>query len=197
MTGRIPKTDEDRIQDNPEILGLYRGERFYRTSKIDGASCTCYKYENELNVCGRTLNYIESDSNSMWQIANRYNLKEKLPNGFAIQAECAGEGIQGNRLLLKGKDLFIFYVYDIENAQYLNLNDMRYFIKELSMKTVPIIEDDFILNHTMDEILELSNTPSPLNHLRPQEGIVYRLYDSTEKVTFKAISNEYLLKYGL
>jgi len=195
--GYVPKTDEDRIQGMPEMLEKYRGQRFYRTSKIDGTSCTVLKYDNELNVCGRKLNYIESPNNTMWRLAIKYNLKEKLPNNFAIQSECAGEGIQKNRHVLKGIDLYAFYVFDIEKNQYLKLNDMIHFVKDLGMKTVPIIEDNFILNHTMDEILALANAPCPFNPNVPQEGTVFRLYDSTEKISFKAISNEYLLKYGL
>jgi len=195
--GYVPKTDEDRIQGMPEMLEKYRGQRFYRTSKIDGTSCTVLKYDHELNVCGRKLNYIETPKNTMWCLANKYKLKEKLPNGFAIQSECAGEGIEKNRHVLKGTDLYIYYVFDIEKNQYLKLDDMLHFVKELGMKTVPVIEDNFILNHTMDEILALANAPCPFNPSVPQEGTVFRLYDSTMKISFKAISNEYLLKYGL
>jgi RNA ligase (TIGR02306 family) len=197
LPGFIPKTDEDRIQGMPEFLEKYRGQRFYRTTKLDGSSCTCFKHENVLGVCGRTLNFIESNNNSLWRIARKYDLKEKLPNGFAIQAECAGEGVQGNRHILKGQDLYIFYVYDIEKAQYLKLDDMLLFAKDLKMKTVPIMDDNFILNHNIDEIMALADGPCPYNPAVLREGIVYRLYDSTEKITFKTISNEYLLRYGL
>lgn len=197
IPGLIPKTDEDRIQGFPEWLERYRGQRFYRTVKLDGSSCTCFKNENEFNVCGRTLNYIENPNNSMWRIANQYRLRDKLPNGYAIQAECAGEGVQKNRHVLKGQDLYVFYVFDIAKHQYLKIDDMVLFVKDLGMKTVPILDDNFILNHTMDEILELANGPCPLNSEVLREGIVYRLYDSTDKITFKTISNEYLLKYGL
>ena len=195
--GFIPKTDEERIQGIPDFLEKCRGKRFYKTTKLDGTSCTIYKYENELNVCGRTLNYRESGNNTMWSIANRYQLKDKLPNGFGIQSECAGEGIQKNRHVLKGQDLYIFYVFDIEKHEYLKLDDMILFVKDLGMKTVPIMDDNFILNHTVDELMAMADGPCPLNPSVLREGIVYRLYDSTKKISFKTISNEYLLKYGL
>lgn len=195
--GFIPKTDEERIQSMPEFIDRYRGQRFYRTVKLDGSSCTCFKYEGEFNVCGRTLNYIESEKNTMWVISNRRNLKEKLPDGFAIQTECAGEGIQKNRHVLKGQDLYVFYVYDIQKGEYLRLDDMISFVKDIGMKTVPILDDNFILDHTVDQLMEMANGPCPLNPSVPREGLVYRLYDSTKKITFKTISNDYLLKYGL
>lgn len=195
--GFIPKTDELRIQSFPDMLEKYRGKRLYLTTKIDGTSCTVYKHEDILNVCGRTINFYEDERNAMWSIANRYNLKERLPDGYALQAECAGEGISDNRHQLKGQDLYIFYVFDINKFQYLMLDDMIHFVKDLGMKTVPILNDNFILNHTVEELLKMADQPCPLNPKVPQEGIVFRLYDSTEKLSFKAISNEYLLKYGL
>jgi RNA ligase (TIGR02306 family) len=194
--GFLPKTDEERIQTCPEMLEKYKGCRFYMTSKVDGSSTTIFKHENEFGVCSRNLEMKENETNAYWKMVYRYNLKEKLPNGFAIQAELAGEGVQGNPHKLKGIDIYVFYVFDIIKYQYLKLNDMLMFVQDLGLRTVPIIDDNFILNHTCDEILAMANMNSPLNPNVIQEGIVFRLYDSTEKITFKSISNEYLLKYG-
>lgn len=74
---------------------------------------------------------------------------------------------------------------------------MLLFVKDLGMKTVPIMDDNFILNHTVDELMAMADGPCPLNPSVLREGIVYRLYDSTKKISFKTISNEYLLKYRL
>ena len=197
LPGFIPKTDEDRIQSFPDLLEQFKGHRFYVTVKMDGTSCTCYKMEDDFGVCGRTLNFIESNNNTFWNIAHRYNLRDKLPNGFAIQAECCGEGIQKNRHVLKGQDLYIFYVYNILQGEYLKLDDMTSFAKDLGMKTVPILNDNFVLDHTVDELMALADGPFPYNPSVPREGLVYRLYDCSSKITFKTISNEYLLKYGL
>lgn len=195
--GYIPKTDEDRVQNCPELLEQYKGRRFYLTTKIDGTSSTYFKYDKEFGVCGKNLEFKENNKVIFWNIANRYNLKEKLPDGYAIQAETAGEGIQCNRHLLKGVDSYVFYVFDINNYKYLGVDDMLAFVKELGMKTVPVIDDNFILNHTCEELLKIADAPCPFNKNVLQEGIVFRLYDSTEKITFKVISNEYILKYGL
>ena len=196
LPGIIPKTDEERIQTCTELLEKYRGQRFYITSKIDGTSSTFYK-DGELGVCGHNIEFKENDKTIFWRLAKQYDLQNKLPDGFAIQAETAGGGIQSNRIKLKGVDIYVFYVFDIKKWQYLKLDDMLLFVKELGLKTVPILDDNFILNHTCDEILKKADNPSPLNPLCLQEGIVFRLYDSLEKISFKAISNEYLLKWGL
>jgi RNA ligase (TIGR02306 family) len=195
--GFLSKTDEERIQNIPDMLERYKGHRFYITSKIDGTSCTCFKFDNDFNVCGRNLNLRETPNNTMWRLANKYDLKNRLPNGYAIQAECAGEGIQSNRQKLKGQDLFIFYVINIGTGEYLQLNDMLLFAKDIGIKTVPVIDDNFIMNHTMEDLLKMADSPSPFSLDLPQEGMVLRLYESLSKVSFKVISNEYLIKYGI
>jgi RNA ligase (TIGR02306 family) len=195
--GFLSKTDENRIQQDISPLEKLKGQRFYLTSKIDGTSSTFYKYENVFGACGHRWEYKESEKNIFWKLAQRYNLKDKFPNGFGVQGETAGEGIQKNRLKLKGVDFYGFYVVDIEKGEYLKLDDMKHFMKELGLKTVPIIEENFILNHTSEELLKMADMPSPLNPNLPQEGLVFRLYDSLQKVSFKVISNEYLIKHGL
>jgi RNA ligase (TIGR02306 family) len=194
--GIIPKTDEERVQNCIELLEKYKGQRFYISSKLDGSSSTFFK-DDEFGVCGHNIEFKENDKTIFWKLAKQYDLKNRLPNGFAIQAETAGEGIQSNRLKLKGVDLYAFYVFDIKKWQYLKLDDMLLFIKDIGLKTVPILDDNFILNHTCEELLKMADGPSPLNPSCLQEGIVFRLYDSFEKISFKAVSNAYLLKWGL
>lgn len=195
--GFMAKTDEDRVQQDISILEKYRWQRWYATSKIDGTSSSFFKYDNEFGACGHQWEFKESETNIFWRLAHRYNLKEKLPNGFGIQGETAGEKIQNNRLKLKGVDFFAFYVIDLNKGEYLKLDDMKLFIKDLGIKMVPIVYENFVLNHTVEDLLKLADIPSPLNPELPQEGLVFRLYDNPYKVSFKVLSNEYLLKWGL
>lgn len=197
IPGYIPRTDEERVQNCIPLLEQYKGHHFYGTSKIDGTSCTFFKYENEFEACGHNINFKESNRNIFWILAKKYDLINKLLEGYAVQGEVAGEGIQKNRLKLKGVDFYSFYVFDIKNHQYLELDDMNIFIKDLGLKMVPVIYEDFILDHSCDELLKLADIPSPLNPDLPQEGIVFRLKGNTDKISFKVISNEYLLKWGL
>jgi len=195
--GYISKTDEIRLQADTSFLDKYRGQRFYCTSKVDGTSSTFFKYNGEFGACGHKWEYRESEKNIFWRIARQLNLKEKFPDGYAAQGETAGEGIQSNRIKLKGTNFYGFYVIEIATGKYLSLDDMTHFYKELGLNMVPVISDNFVLNHTVEDLLKLSDAPSPLNPNELQEGIVYRLYDSSNKVTFKVISNAYLEKWGL
>jgi RNA ligase (TIGR02306 family) len=195
--GLLAKTDEIRMQSDTSVLDKYRGQRFYCTSKLDGTSSTFFKYENEFGVCGHRWEYKENEKNTFWRLANKYNLKDKFPEGFAVQGEVAGESIQSNRIKLKGVDFYGFYVIDIKKNQYLKLDDMQHFLNDLGLKMVPVVNDNLILDHTVEELLKMADASSPLNPNEIQEGLVFRLYDSMDKVTFKVISNAYIDKWGL
>lgn len=190
----IPRSNEERIQNLLDILTIYKGAKFYLTEKIDGTSSTFFRYNNEFGVCSHNINLKENEFNTYWKIAKQYNLAEKTPEGFAIQGEIAGQGIQKNRLNLSDVRLFVFYVIDINKQEYLTLPEMSNFTKERGLNTVPIINDSFILNHTCEEILEMANKKSIVNSNADSEGIVFRLWESRQKISFKAISGNYLLK---
>jgi RNA ligase (TIGR02306 family) len=195
--GFLFKTDELRLQADTSILERHRGKKFYATSKIDGTSSTFYKHEGEFGVCGHRWEFKDTASNTFWRLAHKYKLPERFPDGYAIQGETAGEGVQENRLRLKGIQFFAFYVIDIIKGEYLSLDDMKHFVKDLGLSMVPVVEENFVLNHTLEEFLKLADHPSPLNPEMPQEGLVFRLQDDPNKVSFKVVSNEYLIKWGL
>lgn len=195
--GYIPKTDEERIQNLLEDLPFCQEKSFYVSVKIDGSSMTCFKYQGDFGVCSRNLDLKETEKNSFWKVANKYDLRNKLPEGYAIQGECAGEGINDNRHKLKGQDVYVFYVFDIEKSRYLELEEMEEFCSKLGLKTVPILHRDLVLNHTLEDLLKMADGPCPLNTNVLREGIVFRMKGTDRKVSFKAVSNEYLIKYGV
>lgn len=191
--GYLSKTDEERIQNLLEYLDKYRREKFYGSEKIDGCSSTFCKYDNIFDVYQKAVRLKAFSNNPYWDIARKYNLSEKLPNNFAIQAEAVGPGID-NALELPELDGYIFSVFDVLKAQYLGLDDMILFAKDLGMKTVPILFYEFVLDHTCEDLLKLADRKSILNPKKNAEGIVFRLKSTVEKVSFKVISNKYLGK---
>jgi len=195
--GFAPKTDEERIQNLLSWLDEYRGHHFVVTVKVDGTSTTIYKWQEKFGVCGRNWAWRETEANSYWKAARKYNLPELLPEGYAIQAELVGENIQDNRMRIKGHRLLVFYVWDIQKGEYLLLKDMTEFCQKLGLETVPVFQTDLKLNHILESLLALADGPCPLNPDVPREGLVFRLNEPGTKVSFKAISNAYLVKYGL
>jgi len=190
----IPKTDEIRIQTCWEIMQKYLDREWCASIKYDGASCTMYRYENNFGVCSRNLELLETDQNAMWQIANKYELKDKLPEGFAIQGEIYGEGIQSNPHKVKGVNYKIFNVYDIANAKYLSLEKMSEFVAKIDLELVEIFDygQKDLQNMTADKLLEIADKCG-------LEGLVFRPREELRdpefgRVSFKVISNKYLLK---
>ena len=200
--GFLPRTDEERIQNIPEALNEHKDSVFYITEKLDGTSCTFYKYEGHFGVCSHNLKLKENENNLYWRIAKQYNLANILPEGFAIQGEIVGEGIQKNRLKLKGQDIYIFYIFDIKRHQYLHFLQTKDYISTLGLKQVPCVNEKFVLHNNMEELLSLADGKSQLNLAELREGIVFVLRAAKSpipegiKISFKIINNEYLLKHG-
>lgn len=198
----IPKTDEPRIQSIPFILDQYKGEDFYISEKIDGSSSSFYYYKGEFGVCSRNIELKETNNNIYWFISEKYNLAHELKHigNIVIQGEIIGPKIQKNRYGLDELDLYVFNSYDIENQYYHSIDDLKVITSRLGLKMVPIWCEHCILDHTVDDLIELSKGISMLTSNLIREGIVIRRREETHhptigRVSFKAINPDYLIKY--
>lgn len=195
----ISKTDEERIQNCPKILGELHSKSYYISLKMDGQSGTFFKLDGELRVCSRNLELKESES-SFWRLADKYKLKEVLPEGYAIQAECCGEKINGNKMAFSELQFFVFNVFDIVNRKYLDFADFKKFCSDNNLPTVPILETGEFLYTSIGQLLDYADKLNYDNG-SPAEGIVIRpVFESFSSImagrmSFKVISNRYLLKH--
>lgn len=117
----IPKTDETRVQLLQGLLNENIGLKCYCAEKLDGSSVTFYINNDEFGVCSRNLNLYETEENSIWKIARELDIENKLRSlnkNIVIQGEIVGEGIQGNKLKMKGQTVYFFNLFDIDNYQY-------------------------------------------------------------------------------
>lgn len=199
----VPKTDEERIQNCGSILEKHKNNTvFYVTSKLDGTSCTMYKYNGEFGVCGRNWEMKDGD-NIYWDIARKYEIDKILPDNYAIQGEIIGEGLQKNPLKRTGQEFYIFNVVCLKPFKFYSYKEFKEFVDKYQWLRVPVIDENFKLSHTVDELIKYATRKSPLNENEMQEGIVIRpLIEQTEEIngsisrfSFKVISNEYLLKH--
>jgi len=199
----ISKTDEIRIQSIPEILEQCKGEIFVVTEKVDGTSSTYYVNNREFGFCGRNWEFESSVQNTYSQVAKDMQIEDKLKSlnkNIAIQGEIIGPGIQGNLYKLTKHELMVFDIFYIDKYRYYNHNELTKICKQLDLKTVPIISENFKMEHTVDELVEFSNGASILNTNIKREGIVFRstlqINDSSlKRLSFKVINPEFLLKY--
>jgi RNA ligase (TIGR02306 family) len=188
----LEKTDEERIQNMVDVLA-----GFYVTEKLDGTSVTFYNRNGEFGVCSRNLELSEGEV-TQWRIAKALQLPTKIPVNFALQGELVGEGIQGNPLKIKGQEVYFFNAFNIEAHKFLDFDDFLGICNSLGVKTVPVIDYDFALPKSVDEMLLIAEGKSLINPTVEREGIVVRpkieMQYKGQRFSFKAISNKYLLE---
>lgn len=197
----ISKTDQKRIQSSPGTLRKFAGEKFYLTEKLDGSSFTCYLKDGTFGVCSRNLDLLYEEpldgaeiKNAFWRAAVKLDLENKLRDlgkNIALQGELVGPGVQQNRYKLPELDVYFFDVYDITNSKYYEFDDFRALIEYFGLKTVPVV-GEIIMDHSVDELVELAQEQSKIGKVT-REGLVFK--KAGDRVSFKVISQKYLLKY--
>jgi RNA ligase (TIGR02306 family) len=192
------KTDEERAQNiavEYSALCFQSKHQFYVTEKLDGSSATFYINNGEFGVCSRNLELLETEDNSFWKVARELKLEENLralEKNICLQGELIGEGIQGNPYGIKGQTVRFFSVYLIDSRTRLGIKDLEDICFMIGLQTVPILESNFLLPNTIEEMLQYAEGKSALNPKTEREGVVVRSLDGT--ISFKAISNKFLLK---
>jgi RNA ligase (TIGR02306 family) len=195
----IWKTDEERVQNLASEYELYKtknkdGMKFYVTEKLDGSSATYYFKDGVFGVCSRNLELLETEGNTFWKIARDLKLEEwlgTLENNICLQGELVGEGIQGNPYKIKGQTVRFFNAFNIDTQEYLGLTEFITLVNGMKLETVPVLDTNFTLPETIEQMLKVAEDKSILNPSFDREGIVIRSTDRT--ISFKAISNKFLL----
>ena len=221
-TSLIPKTDQERIQncfgdiqkrakrfatekvwnaetqtleEHPVVVPADFQEPTYEvTMKLDGSSCTIFRWEGELRVCSRNLELkINEENKDNTFVAMALKVSRSIIDGFAYQGEIVGPGVQGNRENFIDHKFFVFDIFDIQNHGYLNSHHRRRWCKELALDHVPVLGTDWKAPQSVEEGLALAEGPS-INH-KIREGLVWKCNEDPS-FSFKTISNQFLLKGG-
>lgn len=193
----LVKTDEERVQNitvEYSALCFQSKHQFYVTEKLDGSSATFYLKNGVFGVCSRNLELLETEDNSFWKVARELKLEENLralEKNICLQGELIGEGIQGNPYGIKGQTVRFFSVYEIDTRTRLGIKDLEDICFMIGLQTVPILESNFLLPNTIEEMLQYAEGKSVLNPNTEREGVVIRSMDT--KISFKAISNKFLI----
>jgi RNA ligase (TIGR02306 family) len=207
--GIMPKSDETRVQILRHLLDKYKGTKCYVSEKLDGSSVTFYINQGEFGVCSRNLELKETEGNSIWKFARAKDIENKLRalnKNISIQGEFMGPGMNKNSLKITYHDVYFFNAFDIDKQEFFELNDFKKLIENtMQLKTVPIINYDYILGDSIDELVKFSIGKSIINHEADREGIVIRSVKEIKdpelvsdiihgRVSFKVVNPEYLLK---
>ena len=184
----IPKTDETRVQVLQELLDKYKGTDCYITEKLDGSSATYFIKDGQFGVCSRNLELVEDENNTFWKVARETDLENKmrsLGKNISLQGELIGEGIQKNKLKLKGQKVMYFNAFDIDEYRYYDLEEFKQLLNNLSLPIVPILSENYSLSNNIEEIVELASIKSSMAKDVWAEGIVIRPLKETNDLNGK------------
>ena len=126
-----------------------------------------------------------------------------------LQGGLVGPGIQGNIYNLREHKFFLFDVFDVDSFSYYNSKDRLELSDQLDIQHVPVVEMEEmpfpgnslsitlpcnLRDEYIERILCMAEGKSRLADVE-REGVVYKCATRPE-ISFKAISNKYLLKQG-
>lgn len=195
----IRKTDQERIQNFPDIFEKHYNTVFNLTEKLEGSSVTMY-YSNGIGAtCSRNWQFKNDTNCTPNLIAKELNIYEKikqLNKNIAIQGELIGPAIQSNIYNLKSPQWRIFSIWDIDIQRYLTYSERMQILKNMEIDTlhVPYLGQMKLSNFkNLQEVINYADGKSSLyDTLR--EGIVWEsdLLFGPETISFKTISNKYL-----
>ena len=216
----VVKTDEERVQNMPWILE--DKSEWFATEKIDGTSTTFtmkgWGRKREFFICSRNVcfNTPEKMETGAWYDTNVYQemgIKYDIENVLAtlmeyfdnigtsavdfvtLQGETYGAGIQKRDYSFSNHDFMAFNVivkYKGEAPRRLNPREMTDLLADYGVPCVPIVDEHFVMPDTVDELLAIATDASKVDG-GMREGLVFRSVDGAK--SFKAVSNEFLMKY--
>ena len=194
----FPKTEQQRIQNlsNEDLQDV-----FEVTEKLDGTSVSFYLHDGVFGVCSRNWDLEETEENLYWQVARREQVEERMREyqleGFVLQGEIVGYGIQNNKYSIYVPTVYIYSVYHIPSASYVSGFAAQELADVLELKYVPVVGITPVASgqYTIEDFIEYANkAKSFLKDGALAEGYVFKSLTNPNK-SFKVISNEWLLKY--
>lgn len=204
----VSKTDEERVQNMTWILE--DKSEWIATEKIDGTSTTATyrktgKRKHEFYICSRNVVFDKPDKNCFYEtnvyteMAKKYHFEDVLATlvdrynleWATLQGETYGAGIQKREYGLKEHDFVGFNLIFSDRGR-LNSIEAKEILAEFGIPWVPIVDEHFVLPDTVEELLTIATDKSVIDG-GMREGLVFRSQDGIR--SFKAVSNEFLLKY--
>jgi hypothetical protein len=192
-------TDEERIQNMPQVLTSYAGKEFVVSYKLDGSSITIIHSKvlgkSKFRICSRKFE-LHDKTNDWYRVFTstdfRYEIlklvKHFNTNDIIVQGEAIGK-FNGNHHNLQKEQIRLFNIY--VNGKRLNQKD---FISTCLKNNIPHcpLYKEVTLSHSLPEILKESEIKDILNPNVEAEGLVWRCVE--DNLSFKVLNNKYLLK---
>lgn len=197
-THLVSITDEERIQNIPQVLKQYAGKNFIASYKLDGSSITIIHSKvlgkSKFRICSRRFE-LHDKKNDWYRVFNDTDFKFEVlklvthfqTNDIIVQGECIGKFNGNHHNTTEQIRLFNIYV----NGKRLNQKDFIDVCLKMNIPHCPKYKET-VLNHTLEEILKESEIKDVINPNVDAEGLVWRCIE--DNMSFKVINNKYLLK---
>lgn len=191
-------TDEERIQNIPQVLKQYEGKPFVVSYKLDGSSITIIHSKvlgkSKFRICSRRFE-LHCKKNDWYRVFIATDFKYevlKLVNHFStndviVQGEAIGK-FNGNHHNLPSEQIRLFNIY--VNGKRLNQKEFLETCLKLNIPHCPKYKE-VILSHDLPAILKEAEIKDVLNPSVEAEGLVWRCIE--DNLSFKVINNRYLL----
>lgn len=206
----MPHTDEERVQNM--VWVLKNKTPFIVTEKIDGCSSGYAIQKKPLGgyqyyVCSRNV-VLDSpnsrayyDFNVWYEMYEKYHIKDFLTDYIKktgatwvyLQGESFGTGIQKRDYSLNDHDFRAFALNDSTRKCRCSYVEMAEILDEYDIPTVPILDKEYILPDSVDELLKYAASESKIDD-KPREGIVLQSVENPS-FSFKAVDPEFLMTY--
>lgn len=206
----VAKTDEERVENMPWIFD--NKSPFVATEKIDGTSTTFTmkrgKFgKNDFYVCSRNVVFDKPDKNCFYdtnvyiEMAEKYNIEKILESiltddptldWVTLQGETYGAGIQKRDYGLKEHRFAGFNFITSKEGRWDSVRAAK-FITQYNIPWVPILDENYILPDTIEELRAFSHSEGSRIDGVIKEGIVFRSQDGS--MSFKCVDPEFLMKY--
>lgn len=206
----VKKTDEERAENMLWILT--NKSPFVATEKIDGTSTTFTmkrgKFgKNDFYVCSRNVVFDKPDKNCFYdtnvyiEMAKKYDIEKILASILAddptlkwvtLQGETYGAGIQKRDYGLNEHRFAGFNFITSKEGRWDSVRAAK-FMAQYNVPWVPILDENYILPDTIEELREFSHNEGSRIDGVIKEGIVFRSQDGS--ISFKCVDPEFLLKY--
>jgi hypothetical protein len=197
-TKLVPKTDEDRIQNKPWVLDNYRGKTFVVTEKLNGSSITIIRDKkywcNYDRVCSRNFEILDKN-NEWYKVYLETNFKQHMNNlqkhfltdKIIVQGEYIGKPHDNPYKVKNEIRLFNIFV----DGKKIDPNTFKQVCDLYNIPKCPFL-GYITFDFDMKKLINYAEAKSILNTDVEREGLVLR--DASNTISFKVISNKFLLK---
>lgn len=197
-THLVSITDEERIQNIPQVLTQYQGKKFIASYKLDGSSITIIHSKvlgkSKFRICSRRFE-LHCKTNDWYRVFNDTDFKFEIiklvkhygTNDIIVQGEAIGK-FNGNHHNLPNDQIRLFNIY--VNGKRLKQDEFFDVCMKMNIPHCPKYKEA-VMCYTLEDILKEAEIKDVLNPHAECEGLVWRCVE--DNMSFKVINSKYLL----